>query len=102
MLYVQAAEQLYSQMIRRFSLRKDVWVHFGLFYFKDNKADMARKLMQRSLKSLDKTHRKSLPPKIHLLYVAEHFRTEFSKMIDIIKNLTIIQLKSHTGQEKLN
>ena len=54
----QSAEQLFDQMVRRFSLNKDVWISYGLFEFKMSKAEMARKVMQRSLKSLDKRDRK--------------------------------------------
>lgn len=45
-------------MIKKFKQNKDVWIKFGQFYFKDGKPDMARKLMQRSFKSLDKRDRK--------------------------------------------
>ena len=57
-MYFQAAEQLYNTMLKKFGQDKDVWVNFGLFYFKDNKPDLARKLLQRSFKTLEKKQRK--------------------------------------------
>ena len=53
----QAAEQIHTNIVKRFSQDKDVWIHFGQFYFHNNKVDQARKLMQRSLRTLDRKHR---------------------------------------------
>ncbi|XP_070539661.1 protein RRP5 homolog [Ptychodera flava] len=51
---LQQAEQLYTTMVRRFSLNKDVWTSYGMFLMINGKSEAARKLMQRSFKSLDK------------------------------------------------
>ncbi|XP_041370390.1 protein RRP5 homolog [Gigantopelta aegis] len=51
---LEEAEQLYNTMVRRFSLYKDIWLGFCLFFFNNNRLDSARKLLQRSLKSLGK------------------------------------------------
>ena len=53
----QAAEQLHTNIVKRFSQDKDVWIQFGQFYFHNNKVDQARKLMQRSLRTLDRKYR---------------------------------------------
>ncbi|XP_022789365.1 protein RRP5 homolog [Stylophora pistillata] len=50
----ELAEQLYHTMAKRFSQSKKVWVGFSLFYMKQGKLDLGRKLLQRSLKSLPK------------------------------------------------
>ena len=54
----QEAEQLFSTLVKKNSGNKDVWIKFGEFYFQQSRMDSARKLMQRSLKSLDMRHRK--------------------------------------------
>jgi len=50
---LESAGQLYEKLIRRFSLRPDVWINYGLFHHRHGKSDMARGIMQKSLKSLD-------------------------------------------------
>nr|XP_058962333.1 protein RRP5 homolog [Pocillopora verrucosa] len=50
----ELAEQLYHTMVKRFSQSKKVWIGFSLFYMKQGKLDLGRKLLQRSLKSLPK------------------------------------------------
>ncbi|XP_006815336.1 protein RRP5 homolog [Saccoglossus kowalevskii] len=52
---LEEAEQLYSTMVRRFNFHKDVWASYGMFLMKSGKLDAARKIMQRSFKSLDKS-----------------------------------------------
>ncbi|XP_072042808.1 LOW QUALITY PROTEIN: protein RRP5 homolog [Amphiura filiformis] len=49
---IEAAEQLYGTMVKRFNFEKEVWINFGMFLMKHSKQDTARKLMQRSFKSL--------------------------------------------------
>ena len=56
--YLQAAEQLYGTMVKRFNFNKEIWINFGMFLMKNKKQDSARRLMQRSFKSLDQKHRK--------------------------------------------
>ncbi|XP_076345975.1 ribosomal RNA Processing 5 isoform X2 [Tachypleus tridentatus] len=51
---IEEVEQLYNTMIKRFRQNKEVWINFGTFYMKTERPELARKLMQRSLKSLDK------------------------------------------------
>ena len=53
----QAAEQIHTNIVKRFSQDKDVWIQFGQLYFHNNKVDQARKLMQRSLRTLDRKYR---------------------------------------------
>ncbi|ORX90106.1 nucleic acid-binding protein [Basidiobolus meristosporus CBS 931.73] len=48
------AEQLYKTITKKFSTSSKVWTNFGLFYLKQGKVDLARELLQRSLKSLAK------------------------------------------------
>lgn len=57
-LLFQEAETLYQTLVRRFSINKDVWINFGEFYFEHGEAEKARKLMQRSFKSLPNNQRK--------------------------------------------
>lgn len=45
-------------MIKRFNTSKKVWIRYGQFLFERNKVDGARKILQRSLKSLPKRKRK--------------------------------------------
>ncbi|KAI1297139.1 Protein RRP5 -like protein [Halotydeus destructor] len=52
----EAAEQMYEIMLKKFKGDKDVWINYGLFNMKLNRLEMARKLMQRSLRALDKRH----------------------------------------------
>ncbi|KAK9768908.1 rRNA biogenesis protein rrp5 [Basidiobolus ranarum] len=48
------AEQLYKTTTKKFGASSKVWTNFGLFYLKQGKVDLARELLQRSLKSLAK------------------------------------------------
>ena len=41
-------------MARKFNKEKEVWVKFGIFYYKNNKLSDGRFVLQRSLQSLDK------------------------------------------------
>lgn len=50
---LEEAENLYQIMVKKFHLNKDVWIDFGLFYMKTGRPELARKVMDRSLKSLD-------------------------------------------------
>lgn len=47
-------------MTRKFSYKKETWIGFGLFHFKNGNLDAARKVLPRSLKSLSKENRKSI------------------------------------------
>jgi len=58
-LCLQEAEDLHQTLAKRFSVNKDVWTNFGEFYFEHGEAEKARKLMQRSFKSLPNNQRKS-------------------------------------------
>ena len=57
-LFIQQAEQLYESMIKRFKFDADVWTSFGTFLMKNGRHDQARRLMQRSFKSLIQKDRK--------------------------------------------
>ena len=54
----QKAEQLHNTLIRKYSQNKDMWANFGTFLYKHDKMEAARKLLQRSLKSLPLRNRK--------------------------------------------
>ncbi|XP_022096574.1 protein RRP5 homolog [Acanthaster planci] len=49
---LESAEQLYKSMVKRFNLKKDVWISYGSFLMQNGRQDDAHKLMQRSFKSL--------------------------------------------------
>ncbi|XP_071503484.1 LOW QUALITY PROTEIN: protein RRP5 homolog [Diadema antillarum] len=49
---MEQAEQLYESMIKRFKFNPDVWTGFGTFLMKNGRHEQARRLMQRSFKSL--------------------------------------------------
>ncbi|XP_062605737.1 protein RRP5 homolog [Saccostrea cucullata] len=51
---LEEAEQLYSKMVKKHSANKSVWLGFGEFLFRNGRAESARKLLQRSLNSLEK------------------------------------------------
>lgn len=50
----QEAEKTYKVMARKFNKEKDVWIKFGIFYFKNNKLNDGRFVLQRSIQSLEK------------------------------------------------
>jgi len=47
------AEKIFKVMVRKFGKEKEVWVKFAIFYFKSNKLNDGRFLLQRSKQSLD-------------------------------------------------
>jgi len=49
---INLAEDLFKNLIKKFKAHKSVWIRFAIFYYKQNKMDEARKLLERSLKSL--------------------------------------------------
>lgn len=51
---VKEAEKIFKTMVRKFNKEKDVWIKYGIFYFKNNKLNDGRFVLQRSLQSLDK------------------------------------------------
>ncbi|KAK3095914.1 hypothetical protein FSP39_020750 [Pinctada imbricata] len=53
---MEEAEQLYNIMTKKLGQNKDVWRGFGDFYFRNQRAESARKLLQRSLKSLEQKY----------------------------------------------
>ena len=55
--YLQEAEQLYNKMVKKHSANKSVWLGFGDFFFRNGRVESARKLLQRSLNSLEKRDR---------------------------------------------
>jgi len=48
------AEKTYKILTRKFNKEKEVWIKFGIFYYKNNKLSDGRFVLQRSLQSLDK------------------------------------------------
>ncbi|XP_071166290.1 protein RRP5 homolog isoform X3 [Mytilus edulis] len=65
----QDAESTYNIMCRKFSYKKEPWIGFGLFHFKNGKFDSARKILPRSLKSLSKDN--------HVEIIAKFAQMEF-------------------------
>lgn len=51
---LEEAEQLYNKMVKKHSANKAVWLGFGDFFFRNGRVESARKLLQRSLNSLEK------------------------------------------------
>ncbi|KAL1925395.1 uncharacterized protein VTP21DRAFT_278 [Calcarisporiella thermophila] len=51
---VKKAEELFKTMTKKFGQSSKVWTLFAQFYLQRGKADKARELLQRSLKSLEK------------------------------------------------
>jgi len=49
---IEDAEKLFQVMIRKFKTSLQVWTGYGFFLMKNGQLDAARKLLQRSLKSL--------------------------------------------------
>ncbi|GAB6031444.1 hypothetical protein CHUAL_009216 [Chamberlinius hualienensis] len=54
------AEQIYGTMVKKYSTNPKVWICYGTFLMKNNQPIVARKLMDRSLKSLLKKDHFSL------------------------------------------
>merc|ERR1712113_261679 len=47
------AEKTFKVMVRKFGKEKEVWIKFAVFYFKSNKLNDGRFLLQRSKQSLE-------------------------------------------------
>ena len=47
------AEKIFKVMVRKFGKEKEVWIKFAVFYFKSNKLNDGRFLLQRSKQSLE-------------------------------------------------
>lgn len=56
---IQVAEEAYNKLVKKFSAYPDSWTKFAEFYLKKGDIDSARALLPRSLKSLDKSKRRS-------------------------------------------
>lgn len=65
----QDAENTYNIMCRKFSYKKEPWIGFGLFHFKNGNFEAARKILPRSLKSLSKDN--------HVETIAKFAQMEF-------------------------
>ena len=48
------AEKTFKILTKKFNKEKEVWIKFGIFYYKNNKLTDGRFVLQRSLQSLDK------------------------------------------------
>ncbi|XP_064601057.1 protein RRP5 homolog [Liolophura sinensis] len=66
---IEEGEKLYQTIVKKFSGNKEVWVKFGLFYFKHDNTEAGRKLLQRCLKSL--------PKQEHLEVISKFAQLEF-------------------------
>jgi len=51
---ISEAEKIHKVMVRKFNKEKEVWIKFGIFYYKNNKLNDGRFVLQRSLQSLEK------------------------------------------------
>lgn len=56
-------EELYKKIVKKFSAYPESWTRFADFYLKKGDVESARALLPRSLKSLDKSNRKSFADK---------------------------------------
>ncbi|XP_052099288.1 protein RRP5 homolog [Mytilus californianus] len=65
----QDAENTYNIMCRKFSYKKEPWIGFGLFHFKNGNFEAARKILPRCLKSLSKEN--------HVETIAKFAQMEF-------------------------
>ncbi|KAL4232346.1 Protein RRP5 [Mactra antiquata] len=65
----EEAEQLFSVLIKKHNTNKDIWIKFGEFYFNQNRKESARKLLQRSFKTLNS--------KLHVEVITKFAQMEF-------------------------
>lgn len=65
----QEAENTYNIITRKFSYKKEPWIGFGLFHFKNGNFEAGRKILPRCLKSLKKEH--------HVETIAKFAQMEF-------------------------
>ncbi len=54
---LQAEEELFSRLVKKFGQSSKAWTLFGQFYLTRGRPDEARDLLPRSLKSLEKRKR---------------------------------------------
>lgn len=59
---IQAAEDVWTKAVKKFSAHSDVWTKAAEYWFKKGDVDSARELLPRSLKSLDKSKRELIFP----------------------------------------
>ncbi|KAK4057764.1 rRNA biogenesis protein rrp5 [Microbotryomycetes sp. JL221] len=81
-----AEDELYQKFVRKFSTHSDVWTSFAQFYLRQGRAEEARALLPRSLKSLDKRdHVETISKFAQLEFKlgdAERGRTIFEGIVD--------------------
>ncbi|RWS21921.1 protein RRP5-like protein [Leptotrombidium deliense] len=53
---LKEAEQMFELMCRKFKKEKEVWVLFALYFMRHNENEKARKLLDKSLKSIEMRH----------------------------------------------
>ena len=78
----EQAELLHQIMLKKFNYDKNVYINFGLFYYKTNRTESARKLLQKSLNSLDK--------KEHIEVISKFGQMEF-KFGNVERGKTIFE-----------
>lgn len=61
----QKAEEMFKRTTKKFGQSSKVWTLFGEYYFKRNMPEDARKLLPRSLQSLEKRKRASTELTLH-------------------------------------
>lgn len=54
------AEDIYLRMTRKFNNLSETWIKYAIFHYKNSNCESARKILLRSLNSLDKKERKFL------------------------------------------
>ena len=57
----EEAESVYMKMTRKFGKQQDTWTKYAVYHYKNKNFEIARKLMLKSLQSLDKPERKPFP-----------------------------------------
>lgn len=61
----EAAEEVLSKLVKKFSAYPESWTRFAEFYLKKGDKKAARALLPRATKSLDKSQRESVVPTLH-------------------------------------
>lgn len=66
---LEAAEQLYKTMVKRFNKNKEVWINFGIFLMRNGQYQAAQKLMEQSFLNL--------PAREHVGIISKFAQLEF-------------------------
>jgi rRNA biogenesis protein RRP5 len=66
---LQEAEDVFMRMTKKFAARQDVWIKYAIFHYKNANCELARKLLIRSLGSLEKKEREYK----HFIFIYDNF-----------------------------